>query len=66
VFNGATSGLSAFKRYGTEFNDKLDWIKSHEEDKVIQLSKFCIENENTETFQYEWYLNKLSKLGVCY
>lgn len=65
VFNSATSGLSAFKRYGTEFNDKLDWIKRHEEDKVIQLSKFCIENENTETFQYEWYLNKLSKLGVC-
>lgn len=65
VFNTATTTLSAFKNYGTEFNDKLEWIKRHDEEKVLQLAKFCIENENTETFQYEWYLNKLNELGIC-
>ena len=64
IFNNSTSALSAFKSFGSEFNAKLNDIKTVE-DKVLQLIKFCPENGNTDTFLYEWYLNYINKSGVC-
>ena len=65
VNNGSLSALSTFKRYGSDFNDKLDWISNHPDDKVAQLAMYCTENGNTDTFNYEWYFKYLSDNGVC-
>ena len=65
IFNSSTSALSSFKNYALEFNQKLKWISSNPEDKVIQLSQYCPENGNTDTFLYEWYLNYINKSSVC-
>lgn len=64
IYNNSTSTLSAFKRYGSEFNEKLKDIRTVE-DKVLQLTKYCPENGNTDTFLYEWYLNYINNSGVC-
>ena len=65
INNSSITSLSAFKRYGSDFNEKLDWIISHPDDKVAQLAKYCTENGNTDTFNYEWYFKYLSENSVC-
>jgi hypothetical protein len=67
IFNNYTKELNDFKEYGTEFNEKLDYIRRHEDEKVEQLSNFCTNtnNPNKKTFQYLWYSNKLTELGIC-
>jgi hypothetical protein len=66
IYNSSTSALSAFKTYGSAFNKKLEWIAKYPGDKIIQLQKYCSDEERGIAYEYEWYDNYIQNNSICF